>query len=197
MRKLGSRMLEVRVEVVTTTFVASGRPTGVQDLGRFIENLNNPAAPHQIELRDPAVRPLYRATNQLHLNAPLLVRREEIVFANFEGPYLNHGSVRPTQVDVPVLLLAPPFQIQGHVALAPGADATQTLRMAAQGFFVVTRARVYDAEGSALGEGDQIIINGMAVQMTAATKQHIVAAEIPVHAADEDEPILEQTDRAA
>ena len=47
---------EVRVEVVTTTFVASGVPDGVHDLGRLLENLNNPTMSRQIELPLPVER---------------------------------------------------------------------------------------------------------------------------------------------
>jgi hypothetical protein len=183
MRKIEGRMSEVRIEVVTTSFVASGRPEGVHDLGRCLENLNNPAISRHIELHEPAIRPLYRAQAAIDLDAPLLVRRDEIVFANFEGPYFTHGSVMPSRVDTPVLLMAPPFQILGSMPVAPGADATQAARLAIQGFFVIRNARVFDAEGNDLGQGDQIIVNGAAVQMTSATRRHIaVAPEKPVQA---------------
>ena len=101
------RLGEARVEVVTTTFVASGRPEGVHDLGRLIENLNNPAVSRQLELHAPVVRPLYRATSQLELDAPLLVRREDIIFINFEGPHFTRGLWKPPVIDVPALLMAP------------------------------------------------------------------------------------------
>ena len=42
MRKIESHLLDARIEVVTTTFVASGRPAGIHDLDRFIESLNDP-----------------------------------------------------------------------------------------------------------------------------------------------------------
>ena len=74
-----------RVELVTSTFVASGVPAGVRDLERFLENLNNPAISRQIMLEQATVRPLYRAASPLALEAPLLVRRSDIVFANFEA----------------------------------------------------------------------------------------------------------------
>jgi hypothetical protein len=173
MSKLNGRLPEVRIEVVTTTFVASGRPEGVHDLGRLMEMLNNPAGSRHIELHDPAIRPLYRAQAAIDLDAPMLVRRDEIVFANFEGPYFTHGVIRPAQVDAPVLLMAPPFQIAGTIGIAPGAQATQALRSAVQGFFVVRAARVFDAEGNSLGEGEQIIVNGATVQMTSSTRRHI------------------------
>ena len=175
MKKIDNQLHDVRIEVVTTTFVASGEPAGIHDLDRFIEALNNPQVSHQIELTSPAVRPLYRASDQLHLDASLLIRRDEIVFANFEGPSMA-ADPHATQIDAPVLLLAPPFQIQGLVSLAPGTDATQALRSIVGGFFVVRKASVFDADGNALGEGEQIIVNGAAVQMTAATRQHI---EVP------------------
>jgi hypothetical protein len=179
MKKFESRLLDVRVEVVTTTFVASGRPEGVHDLGRFIETLNAFAGSRHIELAEPAVRPLYRASDQLHLGAPLLVRRDEIIFANFEGPGFARGANLPPQIDAPVLLLAPPFQIQGTVALAPGSDPAQALRTVIGGFFAVRAASVYDADGNALGEGEQIIVNGGAVQMAAPTGHHIDIAAAP------------------
>ena len=185
MKKFESRLLDVRVEVVTTTFVASGQPEGVHDLGRFIETLNAFAGSRHIELTDPAVRPLYRASDQLHLGAPLLVRRDEIIFANFEGPSFARGANLPPQIDAPVLLLAPPFQIQGTVALAPGSDPAQALRTLIGGFFAVRAASVYDADGNALGEGEQIIVNGGAVQMAAPSKQHIDVAAAP-HVATAD-----------
>lgn len=169
----------VRAEVVTTTFVASGTPEGIHDLGRFLEALNNPAIARHIELRDPAIRPLYRAAALMQLEAPLLVRRGDIVFANFEGPHFTRGNVRPPAAATPVLLMAPPFQISGTFDAAPGADPTQALRQAAHGFFVVRSACVYDAEGNMLGEGDQIIVNGAAVQMTAASRRHIDAVSAP------------------
>jgi hypothetical protein len=206
MRKLEGRLPEVRIEVVTTTFVASGQPEGVHDLGRFLENLNNPAVSRHIELRDPAIRPLYRAQTHVSLDAPLLVRRDEIVFANFDGPYFTRGAVKPAEIDVPALLMAPPFQIQGVIAVQPGADPTQALRSVVQGFFLVRRAHVYDADGNALGEGDQIIVNGATVQMTSATRRHIEAiapATLPVQQRlDIDEPEIagepaEREERAA
>jgi hypothetical protein len=206
MRKLEGRLPEVRIEVVTTTFVASGQPEGVHDLGRFLENLNNPAVSRHIELRDPAIRPLYRAQAHVSLDAPLLVRRDEIVFANFDGPYFTRGAVKPAEIDVPALLMAPPFQIQGVIAVQPGADPTQALRSVVQGFFLVRRAHVYDADGNALGEGDQIIVNGATVQMTSATRRHIEAiapATLPMQQRlDIDEPEIagepaEREERAA
>lgn len=169
----------VRIEVVTTTFVASGTPDGVHDLGRLLENLNNPTLSRQIELQHPAVRPLYRAAAQLPLDAPLLVRREQIIFAHFDGPHYTRGVVRAERKQAPVLLLAPPFQIQGIVALSTGADAAAVLRTLMQSFFVVTGAHVYDADGNALGEGEQIIVNGAALQMTCATPAHIGAVATP------------------
>ena len=204
MRKL-DQASEVRVEVVTTTFVASGRPEGVHDLGRFLENLNNPAISRQIELNSAAVRPLYRASAQLPLDAPMLVRRDEIIFATFEGPHFTRGAVRPDQVDVPILLLAPPFQIQGKLAVAAGANNTEILRARMQGFVAVSDAQVYDADGNILGEGEQIIVNGAAVQMTCATALHIPAAvsrptAVQRHAAGrfvEEPAVEEQAARAA
>ena len=175
MAKLDGRLPEVRIEVVTTTFVASGHPDGIHDLGRFLENLNNPMASRHIELRSPAIRPLYRAQTHVSLDAPLLVRREEIVFANFDGPYFTHGVVRKPDTDVPALLMAPPFQIQGTVGIDAGADATQAMRSLMHGFFMVRNARVFDADGNPLGEGDQIVVNGFAVQMASATQRHIEA----------------------
>ncbi|HYM15796.1 MAG TPA: hypothetical protein VEZ14_09565 [Dehalococcoidia bacterium] len=179
--KLEGRLPEVRIEIVTTTFVASGQPEGIHDLGRFLENLNNAAISRQIELKAPAIRPLYRAQAHIELDAPLLIRREEIVFANFDGPYFTRGTVQPTRVDVPVLLMSPPFQIQGMVALAPGVEATQALRNAIASFFVVRNALVFDAEGNQLGEGEQIIVNGGAVQMSCATRRHIEAVAPVAH----------------
>jgi hypothetical protein len=177
MKKIEQQMQDVRVEIVTTTFVASGRPEGIPNLDRFVEALNNPQVSQQITLMDPAVRPLYRASDQLHLEAALLIRREEIVFANFEGPsFGNEGS---SMIDAPVLLLAPPFQIQGMVSLPAGTDRTLALRGVVSGFFAVRKASVFDADGNALGEGEQIIVNGAAVQMTAATGQHIDVATAP------------------
>jgi hypothetical protein len=185
MRKIESHLLDVRVEVVTTTFVASGRPAGIQDLDRLIESLNDARVATHIEIIEPAVRPLYRASDQLHLDASLLIRRDEIVFANFEGPVFAHGARTTPQIDAPVLLLAPPFQIQGTVSLAPGSDPTQALRALIGGFFIVRKASVFDADGNALGEGEQIIVNGTAVQISAATRQHIEVATAPESARDE------------
>jgi hypothetical protein len=203
MKKIETRQHPVRIEVVTTTFVASGQPAGIHDLDRFIEALNNPQVSHQIELIEPAVRPLYRASDQLHLDASLLIRRDEIVFANFEGPHnAEHAAI--THVDAPCLLLAPPFQIQGLVSLAPGTDPTQALRAMVGGFFAVRKASVFDADGNALGEGEQIIVNGAAVQMTAATRQHIAiptaaheANIAPAAAADDTSEAPAPTQRAA
>jgi hypothetical protein len=179
MRNRESTVLEARIEVVTTTFVASGRPVGIFDLDRLIETLNNSAISHHIELESPVVRPLYRAGDELHLDAALLVRREEIVFANFEGPSIPRET-QPSTLEAPVLLLAPPFQIQGAASFAPGADTTQAMRPMLDGFFVVRRARVFDSDGSALGDGDQIIVNGAAVQMSSATARHIEAIMTPM-----------------
>jgi len=179
MRLPEDRQSEVRIELVTAAFVASGTPVGVNDLGRFLENLNNPSIAHQIELRDPAVRPLYNATLHVDLDAPLLVRREDIVFATFDGPYFARGVVKPPCVPVPVLLMAPPFQISGSLELASNIDVTQALRTAMPPFFAVKFARVFDSEGVALGEGEHIIVNGAAVQMRSATRRVIEAAGAP------------------
>ncbi len=194
MRKIEPQLSEVRTEIVTTTFVASGRPGGIHDLGRFLENLNSVAIGQQIELQSPAIRPLYRAAASLQLEAPLLVRREDIVFANFEGPHFTRGTARPETFDVPVLLMAPPFQIQGAFAIQQGADVTQALRFASQGFFIVKQTRVFDAEGAPLGEGDRIVVNGAAVQMMSATRQHIsVIGAVPNARHAESEAIDEPT----
>jgi len=180
MRKIEPKLREAHAEIVTTTFVAAGRPEGIHDLGRFLENLNNPAVARHIELASPAIRPLYRATASLHLEAPLLVRREDIVFATFDGPHYTRATARPPTSDVGVLLMAPPFQIQGVYAVLRDADVTQALRFASQGFFLLTQTRVFDADGAALGEGDTIIVNGAAVQMMSASRQHIsVVAAVP------------------
>jgi hypothetical protein len=189
MTRTNNMLSEVRVEVVTTTFVASGRPEGIHDLGRLLEMLNNPVIARQIELTSPSVRPLYRAAAQLQLEAALLVRRDDIVFANFDGPYFARGAVKAATKAVPLLLMAPPFQISGAVEVAPSADGTQALRSATQGFFVVHEASVFDADGHSLGEGSQIIVNGAAVQMTCATRQHIepaMATPAPRDVIDDD-----------
>lgn len=174
-RRLSRNNGDVRAEIVTTTFVAAGTPDGVHDLGRMLENLNNPAIARQVQLNAPVVRPLYRATASLELEAPLLVRREDIIFITFEGPYFTRGLWRAPSTDVPALLMAPPFQFQGTVAVAEDAEATQGLRNVSQRFFVVKDARVFDADGALLGEGDQIIVNGLAVQMMSATRRHIAS----------------------
>jgi hypothetical protein len=122
---------------------------------------------------EPALRPLYRSGGQLWLDAPLLVKREDIIFANFEGPHFTRGTVKPATVDAPALLMAPPFQISGKIQVAPSADATQALRALCRSFFVIREASVFDAEGSELGEGELIVVNGAAVQMTSATASHI------------------------
>ena len=166
---------DVRAEIVTTMLVAAGTPEGVHDLGRLLENLNNPAIARQVQLNSPVVRPLYRATASLELEAPLLVKREDIIFITFEGPYFTRGLWRAPAVDVPALLMAPPFQFQGTVAVAEDAEATQGLRGMAQRFFIVRDARVFDTEGALLGEGEQIIVNGQAVQMMSATSRHIAS----------------------
>ena len=188
MRKIGPKLREVRAEIVTTTFVASGRPDGIHDVGRFLENLNNPAVTKHIELTQPAIRPLYRATASLHLEAPLLIRRDDIIFATFDGPHFTRGMSPPTTFDVPVLLMAPPFQIQGIYAVQQDADITQALRFAARGFFVVKETRVFDADGAPLGEGETIIVNGAAVQMMSASRQHIaVVGAVPSAKPETDE----------
>lgn len=203
MRLPEDRQSEVRIELVTAAFVASGSPVGIHDLGRFLENLNNPSVAHHIELREPSVRPLYHATLHVDLDAPLLVRREDIVFATFDGPFFARGVVKPPSVQAPVLLMAPPFQISGSLELPTTADATQALRTAMPPFFAVRFARVFDAEGVQLGEGDHIIVNGAAVQMRSATRRVIEAAAAPAaHARARDvepEPVPEQqrTTRAA
>jgi hypothetical protein len=203
MRLSEERQSEVRLELVTTAFVASGVPVGINDLGRLLENLNNPSIAHQIELRDPVVRALYHATLSVELDAPLLVRREDVVFATFDGPYFARGVVKPPSVQAPVLLMAPPFQISGAIELAANVDATQALRTAMPPFFAVRFARVFDTEGVQLGEGEHIVVNGAAVQMRSATRRHIEAAEAPATAAKrrevEDAPVEEarKTTRAA
>jgi len=175
MRKLDSRLGETRVELVTATFVASGRPEGVHDFGRLLENLNNPTLFGCIELHQATVRPLYSGGDPLALDVPLLVRRDDVIFAAFEGPYYTRGLVRPPQVEVPVLLLTPPFQVRGSVAMHPGADHTQALRNFVRGFFAVRDAEVLDSDGAPLGEGEQIAVNGALVQMYSATGRHISA----------------------
>jgi hypothetical protein len=202
MRLAEARQAEVHIELVTASFVASGVPEGVHDLGRFLENLNNPALSRQIELRDATVRPLYDATLNAELDAPLLVRRDDIIFATFEGPHFARGVVKPATVQVPVLLMAPPFQISGSLELAPDVDSTQAMRAGMPAFFGVRFARVFDADGVQLGEGEQIIVNSSAVQMQSATRRHIEAAPVAaarrrgLEAVAEEEPAA-QTTRAA
>jgi hypothetical protein len=81
MQNLRSRLTPVRVEAVTSSLVASGEPEGVHDLGRLLENLNNTGINGDLELREPAIRPLYSSTQTLELGAPLLIRRDDIIFA--------------------------------------------------------------------------------------------------------------------
>ena len=173
--KLQTGTMDVRVEVVTQTYVASGRPQGIHDLWAFLEHLNNPTLSRFIELTEPSVRPLYRAEAPVRLDAPIIFCRDDVVFANFEGPHFSRGDAQLPESDAPVLLLAPPFQIRGAVAFPLGADASQAMRAAVFGFFLVKRAEVFDAEGAPLGEGDQIIINGASVQMASATALRIPA----------------------
>jgi len=162
-----------RVEVVTAMFVASGVPEEARELGRFLEALNNPAGARQIALAEAAVRPLYRAADQTPLGSTMLVRRDDIIFANFDGPFTSRPAVRPTMSRTPALLLAPPFQISGDIEMAPGADPMATLRLLTSAFFLVRDAAVFDADGNLLGEGDQIIVNGAAVQLAAPTRARI------------------------
>jgi hypothetical protein len=185
-----------RVEVVTSTFVASGIPTGIRDLGRLLENLNNPAISRQIELRQASLRPLYRAASPLVVETPVLVRRDDVIFATFEGPYLEHDVVRPSGPDAPCLLMAPPFQIQGTVSLGAGTETQEALRTLVSGFLAINNARVFDADGYLLGEGERIVVNGARVQMSALTKHHIEAfaeragaerrASVPTGTVDDD-----------
>ena len=184
-----NRLPEARMEIVTATFVAAGMPAGLTDLGRVLERLNHAGIASQIELHVATVRPLYRSGLPLELQAPMLVRRDDVIFVNFEGPDAARGAIRPAQSDVPVLLLAPPFQIQGDVPLPPDADPTEFLSQAMHRFFVVGHAKVFDAEGTQLGEGEQIVVNGAAVVMTSMTRDHIPAIdEVSVHRTDDVGP---------
>jgi hypothetical protein len=178
MRTIDSQHARMRMEIVTTTFVASGAPDGIRDAGRLLETLNNQALSHQLLLRRASLRPLYRAAGQLDLDADLLVRRDDIIFANFEGPY-DAAAMRASMSDTPVLVMAPPFQIQGIVGLPAQADVPAALRSLSSIFFIVRAARVYDADGVLLGEGDQIVVNGGAMQMISATSRHIAAGATP------------------
>ncbi|MEX2245749.1 MAG: hypothetical protein WEC75_03590, partial [Dehalococcoidia bacterium] len=164
---------------MTTTFVASGRPDGVHDLGRFLENLNNPAIAHDVELLDASVRPLYSARDRVRLDAPLLVKRGDIVFANFEGPRAMPAPVRSSLAEAVVLLLAPPFQISGTALFPQESNPQRALRSVVRGFFSLRDAHVFDADGMPLGEGEQIVVNAAAVQMTSATRQRIVVSAPP------------------
>lgn len=166
-------MPETRIEVVTPSLVAAGTPAGIRDFGRLLEALNNPAIARDLELAAASVRPLYRAASPMHVDGPLIVRRDEIIFATFEGPSSRqaHGATGLA----PCLMLAPPFQIQGDVALSGGSERAQSLRSLASRFFTMRDVRVYDTEGYLLGEGECIVVNGAAVQMAAATKHHIEA----------------------
>lgn len=201
MRLTGKQQSDVRVELVTAAFVASGTPDGVHDLGRFLENLNNPSIGEQIELHDPSVRPLYHATLHVDLDAPLLVRRADVIFATFDGPFFARGVVKPPTANVPVLLMAPPFQISGSLELPVAADPTQSLRSAMPPFFAVKFARVFDTDGVQLGEGEQIIVNTAAVQMQSATRTHIEAAAplsvVKPRIPDADDEAPERATRAA
>lgn len=166
----------VRIEVVTRTFVAIGRPDGASHLGWLLETLNNPAASRHIDLHDASLRSVHRTEPAMRLQAPLVVRRDDIVFASFEGPDYAPGVVRPPVVERPVLLLAPPFQILGSVFFTPEADTSRALRSLVHGFFLVRHARVFSIEGDALGDGDQVVVNGAQVQMTTIARQHIAPA---------------------
>lgn len=194
---------DIRVEIVTSSFVAAGRPERVRDLGRFLENLNNPAISKHIHLEDASVRPLYRATAPLLLDEPLLVRRDDIVFANFEGPYVEHEVVRAQVVERSCLLLTPPFQIQGKVAFPANTVPSLALRALSNSFFVSRDAQVYDADGVLLGQGEQIVVNGAAVQMACATRRHIAAEQFVARAGgaatteSEDAPARQEAARAA
>ena len=188
---------EVRVEVVTAALVAAGCPDGVHDLERLLENLNTPTASRHLELREPSLRPLYRGEPPLALDVPLLIRRDQIIFACFEGPAGPLGATGAPQVAVPVLLLAPPFQIQGDVFFTPEADASRALRSLVHGFFTVRHARVYDVDGVQVGDGDYVVVNGAAVEMASATAERIALApasrampapRLPDAAADEMAP---------
>ena len=193
MRKIEPKLTEPRAEIVTTALVASGRPEGIHDLGRFLENLNNVTLTRHIELASPAIRPLYRATASLQLEAPLLIRREDIIFATFDGPHYTRGAGKPATSDVPVLLMAPPFQIQGVYTVQQDADVTQALRSASKGFFVIKDTRVFDADGASLGEGERIVVNGAAVQMMSASRQHIaVVAAVPAPSVEAREDAIEE-----
>ncbi len=174
MQTTSTNAQDIRIEIVTTSFVAAGNPAGICDLGRLLENFNNPAIARHVELSAATVRPLYRAASPLAVESTLLVRRDEIVFATFEGPQAE-CETGADLTDTPCLMLAPPFQIQGDVPLQTRAHRAQALRALTAGFFAVRDARVYDADGYLLGEGQQIVVNGMAVQMAAPTRKHIEA----------------------
>ena len=174
---------EMRMEIVTTTFVAAGAPDGIRDAGRLLENLNNQAISHQVLLRKATLRPLYRSSGQLDLDADLLVRRGDIIFANYDGPQ-GDATMRPSTAETPVLVIAPPFQIQGRVRIAERADASAALRSMSSSFFIVHGARVFDADGVLLGEGEQIVVNGGATQMISPTSRHIVVPSIAADVRD-------------
>ncbi|MBF6600188.1 MAG: hypothetical protein IVW36_06735 [Dehalococcoidia bacterium] len=204
MNGLPRHATDARMETVTSTFVAAGRPNGIHDLGRLLEQLNNPVLGDQIELHEATLRPLYRGGRPLDVDAPVVVRRDQLIFCNFEGPYFTRGIVQPVRTSAPVLLLAPPFQIRGTMSFALEADRTAALRTELHRFFVVRDALVFDAEGNELGEGDQIVVNGGAVQMISATALHIPALPARVapatHRASpvaDDETDADEASRAA
>ena len=127
MKKIENQMQDVRVEVVTTTFVASGRPEGhpgprslhrsaQQSAGVAPDHADRSGGAAAVSRVGPAA-PRCGAADPPRRDRLRELRRAEL-----------RRSGSSSQVDAPVLLLAPPFQIQGLVSLPAGTDPTQALR---------------------------------------------------------------------
>jgi hypothetical protein len=160
------------VELVTQTYVVSGRCRGLTENMRLVDLLNHPEIVH-LRLFEAKVCGLAGSREMTASEGHMFLDKMRVVFASIdESPeagarrQMAHELDRVEKGGHEVLVFAPPFRVAGAIYMVKEADPDIALPRLFGGFLVVTGAKVtYEHDDRLVWERDLLVVNGRYVEM--------------------------------
>ena len=160
------------VEIVTQSYMITGRCRGLTEEMRLIDLLSNSQVTH-LQLDSVKVRELLDCREVIATDGPLVIDKDSVVFArSLESPQAEEKRRETHRVDIVkraaylMLVFAPPFRILGNVYLVKDADFSVALPRLFDHFLAMTESKaVCEGETGLAWDSEFIVVNGRRIEM--------------------------------
>ena len=160
------------VELVTQTYVVSGRCRSLTENMRLVDLLNHPGIIH-LRLFEAKVCDLARSREMTASEGHMFLDKMRVVFASIdESPeevtrrQSAHDADHVEKGGHEVLIFAPPFRVAGMIHMVKEADPEIILPRLFGGFLAVTGAKVTcEHDDRLVWERDLLAVNGRHIDM--------------------------------